>query len=71
MLLTKDGNFAKNCVNCKHLEYEPNECECSSVMGRMLCNKRGDSPALLGKLQLDSYLTKSKVCCELKQTNRT
>lgn len=56
----------KNCFNCKHSEYEANEEEYSSVNGYFICNKRGDSEDLQFNLQLESYLEKAKVCCELK-----
>ena len=56
----------KDCFNCKHLEFEPNECEYSSSDGGFICSKREETQSLIDNIAKESYLNKAKVCCDLK-----
>jgi len=61
----------RNCKNCKHLEYyDDGGCEFGAG-GGFACNKRNyrndyEEYLHLGQLEDDSYLEKSKSCCDLK-----
>lgn len=63
----------KNCENCKHLSYEDGDE--GLYGGGFTCEKRYERLAakndrlgdeLLRSMERDSYLKKSKVCCDLK-----
>lgn len=54
----------KNCRHCIHLEYEHDDREYSNVGGYYICAKREETEKLTNNLAKDSYLDKSKICCE-------
>jgi hypothetical protein len=62
----------KNCYNCKHLDYYDKESYEDSSPEGYFCNGRsyGDrqencEETHLEKLQKETYLERSKKCCEL------
>ena len=55
----------QNCINCKHKQWEPNECEYSSIKGRFVCDKREETIELISNMKKESYIEKAKVCCDL------